>query len=286
MRQGKAENKDSRTMLPEFRLDGQVALVTGAMGLIGKEVSDAGASAGADLVLADVRPQQELDEQSNALSDYYGNLCLGVQMDVSDIQSVQEMVSRAIRNFGKIDVLIHCAAIDAKFDASMGDVPPTGFEVFPLDLWQKSVDVNMTGTFLVTQAIVGEMLKRRRGNIISVASTYSLVAPDQSLYHSAETEVPLYKPVDYVATKSFIPNFTRYIATLYARQGIRANCIVPHGIWNEHPDWFVRNFEKRSPMGRMCRVSELRGPFIFLASEASSYMTGSTLVVDGGWTAW
>lgn len=96
----------------------------------------------------------------------------------------------------------------------------------------------------------------------------------------------MFKPIDYVGTKSMIPNFTRYLATLYARDGIRCNAIVPHGVDNRHPQEFRDNFERLSPLGRMCDVKELRGPFVFLASDASSYMTGSTLVVDGGWTAW
>jgi NAD(P)-dependent dehydrogenase (short-subunit alcohol dehydrogenase family) len=130
------------------------------------------------------------------------------------------------------------------------------------------------------------MLAQRAGNIINVASTYSLVAPNQGLYRYPGESRQTYKPVDYVGTKSRVPNFTRYLATLYGRDGIRANCIVPHGVFNAHPQKFLDNFARLSPMGRMCRPEELRGPFVFLASEASSYMTGATVVVDGGWTAW
>ena len=144
----------------------------------------------------------------------------------------------------------------------------------------------MTGLLRITQAAVRLMLAQGQGNIINVASTYSLVAPNQALYRYPDQEGQMYKPVDYVGTKSFVPNFSRYLATLYAGDGIRANTIVPHGVDNEHDDAFERNFARYSPSGRMCNVSELRGPFVFLASEASSYMTGSTLVIDGGWTSW
>ncbi len=129
------------------------------------------------------------------------------------------------------------------------------------------------------------MLQQKAGNIINVASTYSLVAPNQSLYDFGDGDFS-YKPVDYVLSKSFIPNFTRYLATLYAKENIRCNAIVPHGIEQGHDQKFIHNFSKLSPLGRMCDKDELTGPFTFLASDASSYMTGSLLVVDGGWTAW
>jgi NAD(P)-dependent dehydrogenase (short-subunit alcohol dehydrogenase family) len=155
-----------------------------------------------------------------------------------------------------------------------------------MELWDRSVAVNCTGLVRVTQAAVRRMLARKAGNIVNVASTYSLVAPNHDLYRYPGEERQSFKPVDYVGTKSMVPNFTRYLATLYAKDGIRANCVVPHGVDNRHPEKFHRNFSRFSPLGRMCRVEELRGPFVFLASDASSYMTGSTLVVDGGWTAW
>ena len=129
------------------------------------------------------------------------------------------------------------------------------------------------------------MIQEGRGNIINVASTYSLVSPNQKLYDFGDGEI-MFKPIDYVATKSFLPNFTRYLATFYAKQGIRCNAIAPHGVFNDHPREFIKNWKELSPIGRMCNPKELHGPFTFLASDASSYMTGSTLVVDGGWTAW
>ncbi len=249
-------------------------------------MSDAVAAAGGSLALVDISPLEDIEAAGRELADKHSGICLSVRADISDALSASEMVQKTVADLGRVDVFIHCAAIDAKFDARIDEVPASSFETFPLKVWEKSVEVNFTGTFLAAQAVVKEMLKRNSGNIITVASAYSLVAPDQSLYDRGDDGPHTYKPVDYVATKSFVPNFTRYLATTYARQGIRANCIVPHGVWNEHPKWFTRNFERLSPMGRMCQASELRGPFVFLASDASSYMTGSTLVVDGGWTAW
>jgi len=269
----------------EFDLHGKVILVTGAAGLIGREVCDAYAAYGADVVLTD-RGTEALEAQAARLRQAGGGRTLAVAADVTSDADVATLFEAVGREFGRLDVLVNLAAIDAKFDAAVSAVNPTRFENFPLELWEKSVAVNATGLVRVTQAAARMMLAQRAGNIINVASTYSLVAPNQDLYRYPGEASQTYKPVDYVGTKSMVPNFTRYLATLYGRDGIRANCIVPHGVFNAHPQKFQDNFARLSPLGRMCRPEELRGPFVFLASEASSYMTGATVVVDGGWTAW
>ena len=270
----------------EFSLEEKTVIVSGGYGLIGKEVCDAFASYGADLVIADIQDNTILIDFADELASNYQVKVLPVKMDISDPISVQLAIEKIKHNGFGFDVYVHLAAIDAKFDAAKSEVEPSSFENFPLESWQKSVDVNINGTFHVIQKIVREMLNLGGGNIITVASTYSLVAPNQSLYREKGKEHQLFKPIDYVATKSMIPNFTRYLSTLYGKKGIRANCIVPHGVYNNHDSEFVENFSKMTPLSRMCRVDELRGPFVFLASDASTYMTGSTLVVDGGWTAW
>lgn len=272
---------------PEFRLDGKVILVTGGAGLIGSEVCDAFMAYGAMLILTDRLPQSELHSRVTGLSEKYpGQTILAVEADVASDDSVQALFQVVEQHFGRLDVLVNLAAIDAKFDDRAGDIDPSRFENYPLDLWERSVAVNCTGLVRVTQAAVRIMLRQRTGNIINVASTYSLVAPNQGLYRYPGEARQTYKPIDYVGTKSMVPNFSRYLATFYARDGIRCNTIVPHGVANNHPPKFTANFAQLSPIGRMCDARELRGPFVFLASEASSYMTGSTVVVDGGWTAW
>lgn len=269
-----------------FSLHGKTVLVTGAAGLIGREICSAFAEHGARVVLTDVGLVERLERQAKALTKKYPHAptALAIAADVTDNDSVDALFARLAK--GRLDVLVNLAAIDAKFDAKVSAVEPSRFENFPMELWEKSVAVNCTGLVRVTQAAVRLMLPRRSGNIINVASTYSLVAPNQDLYRYPGESHQKFKPVDYVGTKSMVPNFTRYLATLYARDGIRVNCIVPHGVDNNHPKKFRDNFAKLSPLGRLCAPKELRGPFVFLASDASSYMTGSTLVVDGGWTAW
>ena len=270
----------------EFSLEKKVALITGANGLIGREISDALASFSASLILIDNTESPELDNYAKNLSEKYLVKIKVFHTNITDINEIKQAIAESVLYFGKIDILINLAAIDAKFDENINDMPKTAFEDFPIDLWNKSVEVNMTGTFIITQQVAKQKQKKKSGNIINVASTYSLVSPNQNLYNFNEEDNQLFKPIDYVATKSMIPNFARYLATFYGKKGIRVNTIVPHGVLNNASNEFIENFAKLSPLGRMCNKDELRGPFIFLASDASSYMTGSTLVVDGGWTAW
>ncbi len=271
----------------EFSLEGKVILVTGAGGLIGQEVCDAYAAYGAAVIATDNHSFEKLHEQMANLKRRYpdGNF-YGMSADVTSEESVAHLFHHIQEKYHQLDVLVNLAAIDAKFDAGQKAINLSRFEHYPLELWERSVAVNATGLLRVTQHAVRLMLPRRSGHIINVASTYSLVAPNQSLYETDPDSSPVFKPIDYVGTKSMVPNFSRYIATFYAREGIRCNTVVPHGVMNHHPKAFQDNFARLSPLGRMCELKELRGPFVFLASNASSYMTGSTVVVDGGWTAW
>jgi NAD(P)-dependent dehydrogenase (short-subunit alcohol dehydrogenase family) len=271
----------------EFDLSGQVILITGASGQIGSEVADAYVSYGATVVLSDLDKPSHMHELARTLAGRHRNATvLGLHLDVTSQESVESAFESIEREFGRLDTLVNNAAIDAKFDASQTQLDPARFEDYPLGLWERSVEVNLTGLLRVTQYAVRRMLAQGKGNIINVASSYGLVSPNQALYEFGSGKPQTYKPVDYVGTKSSIPNLTRYLATLYGAENIRCNCIAPHGVDNNHDDDFRSNFAALSPMRRLCRVEELRGPFVFLASEASSYMTGSTLVVDGGWTAW
>ncbi|MBC7721590.1 MAG: SDR family oxidoreductase [Pedobacter sp.] len=267
-------------------VDNQVIFVTGAFGLIGKQISKAFLQQGAKVVLADVNASAIPAIQKEFSEAFTTDNFIVIELDITNEASASNAVQQAVSAFGKVDVLINNAAIDAKFDKDgMGKVNQSRFENYPIDLLRRSVEVNLTGTVIMTQAACRQMLLQGGGNIINVASTYSVVAPNQNLYDFGEG-IQNFKPIDYIASKSFIPNFTRYIATFYAVNNIRCNAIVPHGIYNNHPEEFLINFSKMSPLGRMCNREELEGPFLFLASNASSYMTGSTLMVDGGWTAW
>jgi len=271
-----------KNMRDLFRLDEKVVMVTGALGLIGKEVSFAMAESGAALVLVDKNSDGEF---SKGIRNNFGSDVLSLEADIKDEKSVQHVVEQSINYFGRIDVLIHCAALDAKFDSNITEKVHSDYHNFPLDDLKMSLDVNVIGTHLICQAVIKQMLLQKKGNIILVASTYSIVAPNNSLYDSPGKPT-MEKPIDYVLSKSIVPNFARDLAVRYAKKGIRVNCVTPHAIYNDHEDWFQENFSRLSPVGRMCRLDEIRGPFVFMASDASSYMNGSTLTIDGGWTAW
>jgi NAD(P)-dependent dehydrogenase (short-subunit alcohol dehydrogenase family) len=271
---------------PSLSIARKVILVTGAYGLIGQTICRAFLLQGAHVVLAD-RNESLRDSLRRELAVNYeeGQFLLHM-LDITDEASCEEVVRATVQKFGRLDVLINNAAMDAKFDKQHTDtINPSRFEEYPAELLRQSVEVNLTGTVLMTQYACRQMRQQGHGHVINVASTYSLVAPNQRLYDFGDG-VKQFKPVDYIASKSFIPNFTRYVATFYAQEGIRCNAIVPHGILNNHDEAFLTNFARLSPLGRMCNREELIGPFTFLASDASSYMTGSVLTVDGGWTAW
>jgi NAD(P)-dependent dehydrogenase (short-subunit alcohol dehydrogenase family) len=265
----------------------KVILVTGALGQIGTEISTSFLIQGAKVILTDINMNKKntlIQKFNNEGIDK--NNYLFLLLDILNEDNCKKVIQKSVNKFDRIDVLINNAAIDAKFDnENNSKINNSRFENYPLDLLKNSVDVNLTGTIIITQVVCRQMLKQKHGNIINVASTYSVVSPNQSLYNFEEEKIN-YKPIDYIASKSFIPNFTRYIATFYAKEGIRCNAIVPHGIFNNHPDSFLKNWSKLSPIGRMCNKEELNGPFTFLASDGSSYMTGSIINVDGGWTAW
>jgi 2-deoxy-D-gluconate 3-dehydrogenase len=198
------------------------------------------------------------------------------------------MVETTLARFGRLDILVNSAALDPKFDpeALARGIVPGRFEDFPLDLWNQALAVNLTGVFLVTQACVAPMLAQGKGSIINICSTYGLNGPDQRIYVRADGQRVGYKPVYYTVTKAGVLGFTKYLAAYYAGTQIRVNALTPGGVYNQHDEDFVRNYAARTILGRMARKDEMNGALLFLASDASSYMTGANLIVDGGWTAW
>jgi 2-deoxy-D-gluconate 3-dehydrogenase len=269
-----------------IQIEGKVVLLTGAFGLIGKTITHAFLTSGAKVILCDSNMAGITAIRAHLGSFQEGRDYIISITDITDEQACALCVRKSIEAFGRIDVLINNAAIDAKFDAQSDEsLNSTRFEHFPIAQLDRSYAVNVKGLVQITQSVIKHMLVQGHGNIINVASTYSLVAPNQQLYDFGTGEIR-FKPVDYVITKSMIPNLTRYLATFYAKNNIRCNAIAPHGIYNQHDEAFVVNFNKLSPMGRMAGRDEMSGPFLFLVSDASSYMTGSVLTVDGGWTAW
>ncbi len=264
-----------------FSLKNKVSVVTGALGLIGRHHCFALSEAGSNVVVADLH-QTECEEFAKELPTE----SIGSELDVTDEKSIINLVELTIKKFGKIDVLVNNAAINDMFENPQTAGELSKFENYPLEMWQKSIDVNLTGVFLCSKIIGKEMAKRKCGSIINVASTYGMVAPDQSLYQKPDGTQDFYKSPSYPATKSAILNFTRYLASYWGKDNIRVNTLTPGGVENEQDEFFINNYSKKTMLGRMAKPDDYKGAIVFLASDASAYMTGANLVVDGGWTAW
>jgi 2-deoxy-D-gluconate 3-dehydrogenase len=271
-------------ILDKFDLSGRVAVVTGGAGLLGVEFCRTLAEAGAAVVVADVNQSaafkiaQQLEEN--------GFKAIGSGLDVICPESTQGMVEQTLKEFGRLDILVNSAALDPKFDPQhVGPGSSGAFEDYPLEAWKQALDVNLTGMFLVCQAAVHPMLAQGSGVIINICSMYGLVGPDQRLYQR-EGQPPRYKPVYYSVTKAGVLGLTNYLATYYAGKNIRVNALTPGGVFNGHDEEFLKAYSTRSVLGRMAEKDEMNGALLFLASDASAYMTGANLVVDGGWTTW
>lgn len=264
-----------------FSLKNKVAIVTGALGLIGKNHCAALSDAGANVIVCD------LDEtKCKSFASTLSTKSIGVGVDITSKDSIENLKNIVINEFGKIDVLINNAAINDMFENPQAAAEQSMFENYPMEMWQKSLDVNVTGTFLCSQVIGNEMAKVGKGSIINVASTYGLVGPDQSIYKKPDGTQSFYKSPAYPATKGAIVNFTRFLAAYWGDKGVRVNTLTPGGVENNQDEYFINNYSAKTPLGRMAQPTDYMGAIIFLASDASSYMTGANLIVDGGWTAW
>lgn len=261
----------------------KTAVVTGAAGLLGREHCVALASSGAKVVVADLDGKQ-CEAIAALIAADTGATVLGAELDITDQASVQALEQKVHRELGSIDVLVNNAAIDDKF--APGDLDHSRFEHYSLERWRRSLDVNVTGTFLCCQVIGAAMAERGRGSIINVASTYGVVAPDQSLYRRPDGVQAFFKSAAYPTTKAAVLGLTRFLAAYFGARGVRVNALSPGGVEAGQEPWFQEAYARRVPLGRMAQRSDYRGAIVFLASDASAYMTGANLVVDGGFTVW
>jgi len=271
----------------KFDLTGRVAVVTGGIGLLGSEFCRTLAEAGAAVAVVDLNGEKCLADAAQLVSAGYR--AIGINVDITDPVSVNAMVEKVVTSFGRLDVLVNSAALDPKFDpdAVSRGIAPGKFEEYPLEQWNAALNVNLTGTFLVTQACVKRMIAQgKKGSIINICSTYGLNGPDQRIYRKPDGSQPAFKPVYYTVTKAGIVGFTKYLAAYYMETEIRVNMLTPGGVFNNHDDTFVKNYSAKTIIGRMAHKDEMNGALLFLASDASTYMTGNNVVVDGGWTAW
>lgn len=270
-----------------FNLAGRVAIVSGGAGLLGQEFCKTLAQAGASVVVADKNATETQMVVSNLVSQ--GFRASGIVVDITDKYSVANMVSKTLESFGGVDILVNSAALDPKFDPDSRQQTSVGisgaFEDYPLEAWQEALNVNLTGMFLSCQAVGRVMREQKQGVIVNISSIYGVVGPDQRIYRQDGLQQQ-YKPVYYSVTKAGVLGLTRYLAAYYAGTGIRVNALTPGGVFAGHDDEFLKAYSSRTILGRMAERNEMNGALLFLASDASSYMTGANLIVDGGWTAW
>jgi NAD(P)-dependent dehydrogenase (short-subunit alcohol dehydrogenase family) len=274
-----------RAKLAAFDLSGRVILITGGSGLLGVEHAKAIADAGGTPVIADLRVDAARDCAANIASEF-GVPASAVELDVTSSASSQVALSRVLQLHGRLDGLVNNAAHNPKVEGK--GLAATRFENFSLDDWSRDLAVGLTGAFLVSQVFGAHMAAHGGGVIVNIASDLGVIAPDQRIYRRpglAESEQPV-KPVTYSVVKGGLVMFTKYLATYWAEQNVRVNALVPGGVYAGQPDDFVERLTNLIPMGRMAKRDEYRAALVFLCSDASSYMTGSNLVVDGGRTCW
>ncbi|HEY2405606.1 MAG TPA: SDR family oxidoreductase [Polyangiaceae bacterium] len=272
-------------MLARFDLSGRVVLITGAAGLLGLEHAEAIASAGGTPVLGDIRLDLAQDRAA-LLAATHGVPASAVELDVTSHESCEQALGATIAQHGRLDGLVNNAARNPKVEGK--GLALSRFENFPLDEWSRDVSVGLTGAFLASQVFGAHLATHGGGVIVNVASDLGLIAPDQRIYRRpelAEHEQPV-KPVTYSVVKGGMVMLTKYLATYWAAAKVRVNALVPGGVYAEQPADFVDKLTNLIPMGRMATRDEYRAALVFLCSDASSYMTGSNLVIDGGRTCW
>lgn len=272
--------------LDRFGLDGRVAVITGGAGLLGREHAAAVAEAGATPVLWDI-DLEAAENQAEEVAGAWDCTCHAMEVDITDDGAVKGAVAGVLERLGRIDILINNAANDPKVDAS-GDIPPSRLEVLELAAWDRDIAVGLTGAFLCARAVGEHLAAQGGGVIVNIASDLGLIAPDQRIYRQDGVAAPNQpvKPVTYSVIKHGLIGLTKYLATYWCDQGVRVNALAPGGVYTGQGQEFVEKLTTLIPLGRMAERDEYRGAIQFLCSDASSYMTGACLSVDGGRTAW
>ena len=270
-----------------FDLSGRVAVITGGAGLLGEKHGEAIAEAGGIPVLVDVNEAIAV-EKARKIEDAFHVACLGTACDITDRSAVEGLKNKLLNDFGRIDILVNNAAIDPKVTSKPNEKPWSRFENYPEAVWETELAVGLKGAFLCSQIFGSEMAAKGRGVILNIASDLGLIAPDQRLYRKEglPDEMQPVKPVTYSVIKHGLIGLTKYLATYWADRGMRANALCPGGVYNNQPPEFVEKLTKLIPMGRMADRDEYKAAVLFLVSDASSYMTGAVIAIEGGRTCW
>lgn len=271
------------TGLEQFQLKGKVAVVTGAMGKLGAAWMEALAGAGAKVAALDLVGSKPSEAFQKLQQQYGADHIQAFAASVTDKDNLLSVRTAIEQQLGAVDVLVNNAGIDQPPNAP---VQTYKLEDFPKDIFAKVLEVNLVGTFLCMQVFGVGMAQRKTGSIINIGSLYASVSPDARFYNHTGKEPPMLKPPVYGASKAALVQLTKYFAAHWGPANVRVNTLSPGGIEGGQDPEFKRKFTERVPLGRMGEITDLRGPLLFLASDASAYVTGINLQVDGGFVAW
>lgn len=269
-----------------FDLGGRAAVITGGAGLLGVKHAEAIVETNGVPVLWDFSAAR-LDTARGHFRDRFGLKVLGVEVDITDRDAVRRAAAETARAVGDVDILVNNAAMTV--ESLHGDRAYFApFEDYDVALWRRALDVSLTGAFLCTQAIGSDMARRRRGVILNIASDVGTISPDHRIYAPSGDYpgTPFNTPASYATVKAGLINLTRYLATYWAPRNVRVNALSPAGVYNGHDERFVKRLAQLIPLGRMANRDEYKGAVVFLVSDASAFMTGFNVVMDGGRTAW
>lgn len=267
-----------------FDLSGKVALITGGAGLLGPRHAQALALCGARVVISDLDLARAHTAADSLVREFGDSRLSAAAMDVTDAASIRRLHAELNDSHGGVDILVNNAAIDPKMTGGAGLIESSRFEHFPLEQWNFQLNVGLTGAFLCSQVFGPDMARRGAGVILNIASDLSVIAPDQRLYRKdgLPDDLQPVKPVSYSVIKTALIGLTRYLAAYWADRGVRVNALSPGGVYAGQPDEFVTRLSSLIPLGRMAHADEYQAAVQFLCSDASKYMTGQNLVIDGG----
>ena len=274
-------------VIEKFSLKNNLAIVTGGAGLLGKKHVEALVEANCDVIIFDIN-QNALNDMNKYILENYDRKIMSLKVDITDENEIKKAKKEIFSKFNKYpNILINNAAIDPKFEKN-SEINKSRLENFELNQWNLEISVGLSGAMLCSKVFGYEMAKKNRGVILNIASDLGIIAPDQRLYKQdgLRDEEQNVKPVTYSVIKHGLIGLTKYISTYWADKGVRCNAFAPGGVFNNHSDDFLNKIVPLIPMARMANIDEYKASILFLCSDASSYMNGATLNMDGGRSVW